>query len=364
MSQLKKTPLVVVATILMGTVISQNLSGKDQPLQHAIMKQEEVDPAEEKILAALDKPTNVEFLDLALEDCLNYLKDYHKINVWLDKQTLTEEGVSLDQPMTLKLAEVRLESILNLLLQPLQLDWVVQDEVLKITTSAWTYDHPETRTYDVQHLIDATHAPEELIAAISKCIEPGTWTGKDAVAGISHTGGVLVVRHTQRAHGEIARLIADLDEIADEDTEDKRGGEKHAAVSVKIYQTGNQPAAKVAEALQDFVVVDSWKNRGGAGEVLPLQGALVVKQTAHVHRAIQRFLAQFEPKPPALHEEPETPTPATSSRTSQDPFGMLKHPGGPATGVGKAARTNRPKSPLKKYKRTVANVVIPPARTD
>src|SRR5436190_11618011 len=136
MSQFQKTPLVVVATILMGTVISQNLSGKDQPLQRAILKKE-VDSAEEKILAALDKPTNVEFLDLALEDCRNYLKEYHQINVWVDKQTLAEDGVSLDQPMTLKLADVRLESILNLLLEPLQLDWIVQDEVRKITTSGW-----------------------------------------------------------------------------------------------------------------------------------------------------------------------------------------------------------------------------------
>ncbi len=92
----------------------------------AILKKEP-ESAEEKIQSALDKPTNVEFLDLALEDCLTFLKDYHGINIWLDRQTLTEEGVALDQPITLKLAEVRLESILNLLLQPLQLDFVVQD---------------------------------------------------------------------------------------------------------------------------------------------------------------------------------------------------------------------------------------------
>lgn len=200
----------------------------DLPLHHAILKDEE-DSAEEKILEALDKATAVEFLDLALEDCISYLQEYHGINIWLDKQSLTDEGVALDQPITLKLKGVRLESILNLILQPVQLDWVIQDEVLKITTSGWTYDHPETRTYDVQTLIDAGHVPEELIAAITKCVEPGTWTGKDSNAGISHTGGALVIRHTQRAHSEVARLIAELDDIVKEGAEEKRGAEKHGA---------------------------------------------------------------------------------------------------------------------------------------
>ena len=247
MSNFTKT-LVVVAAISMGAFVSQMLSGQDTdqpqqkpqrrskpraddpPLHHAILKKD-VEPAEEKILSALDKPTNVEFVDLALEDAIKYLQDYHSINIWLNKQTLTDEGVALDQPVTLKLAEVRLESILNLLLQPLQLDWVIQDEVLKITTSAWAYQHPETRTYDIRKLIEAGHTPDELILSITKCIEPGTWTGKDATAGICHTGGVLVVRHSQRTHGEIGRLLDELDDIAAGDEEAHQGGAKNAVVS-------------------------------------------------------------------------------------------------------------------------------------
>src|SRR5262245_8124352 len=53
--------------------------------------------AEEKILAALGKPTTVDFIDLPLEDAISFLKDYHNLNVWLDKGTLTDEGFKLDQ---------------------------------------------------------------------------------------------------------------------------------------------------------------------------------------------------------------------------------------------------------------------------
>ena len=252
MSNFTKT-LAVVAALSMGAFVSQIISGKDTdqsdsppagptaelqqkprrhtrpragdlPLQQAILKKED-EPADEKILSALDKPTSVIFEDTPLEDAIKYLGEYHNINIWLDKPTLTDAGVAFDQPVTLKLAEVRLESILNLLLQPMQLDWVIQDEVLKITTGTWAYKHPETRTYDIQKLIDAGHTPDDLIAAISQCIEPGTWFGKDAPAGICHTGGVLVVRHSQRTHGEIGRLLDELDDIAagDEDDHKRRG---------------------------------------------------------------------------------------------------------------------------------------------
>jgi hypothetical protein len=260
--------------------------------------------------------------------------------------------VALDQPVTLKLAGVRLESTLNLLLRPLQLDWVVQDEVLKITTSTWAYQNPETRTYDIQKLIDAGHSPDEVIASIIKCVEPGTWTGKDAIAGISHTGGVLVVRHSQRTQGEIGRLLDELEDIATGDDEDKGGGGKHSVVSVKVYPTGDQPAAVLAAALQEFVECESWKsNRDGKGEgqVQALNAALVVKQTAHVHRSIQQFLAQFERHTSVVHVAPEMPpSPATGApaHAGTDPFGVLDSAIRPARGA-RTAPADRPKWPVK-----------------
>jgi hypothetical protein len=331
--------------------VPENLRGRarpradDLPLQHAILKKEDEQP-EEKIAAALDKATIVDFQDLALEEALTFLGEYHGVNIWLDKQSLTDEGVSLDQPVTLKLAGVRLESILNLLLQPLQLDWVVQDEVLKITTSAWAYDHPEIQTYDVQNLLEAGHTPEELIAAITKCVEPGTWTGKDATGGISHTGGVLVVRHTQRAHSDVARLVADLEGMAESNDDNRREQAKNAVVSIKVYRTLEQPAEKIALALQDFVEFSSWKNGGGEGEIRALKGAVVVKQTRDVHRLIQRFLAQLEPELSTAEEKSEALSPSGQvTRTSQDPFGVLNPAAVPH---GNHAGSGRMKSGIKR----------------
>jgi hypothetical protein len=95
----------------------------------------------------------VEFLDLPLEDCITFLKEYHNINIWLDRATLTDEGVALDQPITLKLAGVTLRSVLKLLLEPVQLTYVIEDEVMKITTSAKAGEKLSTRVYPVGDLV-------------------------------------------------------------------------------------------------------------------------------------------------------------------------------------------------------------------
>ena len=90
---------------------------------------------EKELLAALEKPIDVEFLDTALEDCLNFLQEAVNIPFWMDKQTLTDEGVALDQPITLKLQGRRLESVLHLLLKPVQLTFLPDNDVLVITTA-------------------------------------------------------------------------------------------------------------------------------------------------------------------------------------------------------------------------------------
>jgi len=110
-------------------------------------------PTEVKIRGALSKPTTVEFLDLPLEDCLTFLREYHNINIFVDRATLIDEGVALDQPITLRLAGLSMRSVLKLLLEPLQLTYVIEDEVMKITTSAKAGEKLSTRVYPVGDLV-------------------------------------------------------------------------------------------------------------------------------------------------------------------------------------------------------------------
>jgi hypothetical protein len=218
---------------------------------------------------------------------------------------------------------------------------------------AWTQKHPETRTYDVHSLIEAGHTPEDLIVSITKCIEPSSWTRKDATAGISHTGGILVVRQSQPVHGEIGQLLLELkDSAEDADEEDAEKGGKNAVVSVKVYSTGAQSPEQLAECLKEFVASKSWSNQGGNGRIRALRGKLVIEQTAGVHRAIQQFISQVSLKSPdAL---PAVGASAADTRAAgtgsngipADPFRVL-NPAKPAAekaGASPATQTNDSKS--------------------
>jgi hypothetical protein len=189
---------------------------------------------EAKILAALEKPTSLEFVDTPLEMCFAFLKDYHKVNIWLDRQTLTDEAVALDQPITLKLAGVTLRSVLKLLLEPVQLTYVVEDGVMKITTSAKANDRLVTRTYPVHDLyhppgiaedqpfgekgaprrVASEPRPGDLETAIARTIDPDSWDNKNGPGSMTYVrqSGSLVIRQTPSAHEEILQLLRDLRE--------------------------------------------------------------------------------------------------------------------------------------------------------
>lgn len=116
---------------------------------------------EEQVLAALEKPVDIEFSKLPLEDCIDHLRKESKIPMWLDQQFLTDEGIALDQPITLKLKATRLESVLNLLLHPAKLEYVPENEVLMITTIEKASDNLITRTYPVRDLVLVPKLPDD-----------------------------------------------------------------------------------------------------------------------------------------------------------------------------------------------------------
>ena len=79
-------------------------------------------PAEKKIEAALKSPTQLEFVDTPLTDVIDYLKDYHQIEIQLDKKAMDEAGIGTDITVTKNLKGVSLKSALRLMLRELGLD--------------------------------------------------------------------------------------------------------------------------------------------------------------------------------------------------------------------------------------------------
>lgn len=182
--------------------------------------------AEQSILDALETPTELAFIDTPLQDVIDTLKDFHKIEIQIDQRALDEVGIPSDTPITKSLKGVSLRSALRLMLRELDLTYVIVDEVMLITTPEVADAMMETHVYSL-HLLDELDS-DELARVIQNTIRPDTWrTGElsdetsssstakaskgPPLAAIEALPGCLVITQSQHAHEEIAELLEQLE---------------------------------------------------------------------------------------------------------------------------------------------------------
>ena len=178
--------------------------------------------SEKKIITALKSPTKLDCVEMSLQDVVDYLKDYHKIDIELDKTAMADVGISTDTKVTKHLKDMSLRSALRLMLRELKLTYVVQDDTLLITTPETAESHLVTKVYPVADLVvpegmsqgEGQADFDSLIDTITSTVQPTTWDSVGGPGSISHldTNLSLVLSQTQEVHEEIAELLENLRE--------------------------------------------------------------------------------------------------------------------------------------------------------
>jgi hypothetical protein len=180
---------------------------------------------------ALGRPAQLDFTDYPLTDAVDYLKDYYSkvlgnpFEIQLDTKALNDAGIAPDTPVTKRLNGISLRSALDLLLHDLQLTWIIDHEVLLITTPEEAENRLTTKVLDVSDLVVCRDSKgkswedyDRLIAAIKSTVMPTTWDdvgGPGSMApGDFGTARALIVSQTQRVHGKIAAMLAELRAVA------------------------------------------------------------------------------------------------------------------------------------------------------
>jgi len=109
--------------------------------------------AETKILDELEKRTEVQYLDTQLGDVVSDLELRHKINIELDLAALTADGKGSETLINKSLKDLTLKSALRLILDEQALTYVIENEVLMITTKTAAETKTPTRVYPVADLV-------------------------------------------------------------------------------------------------------------------------------------------------------------------------------------------------------------------
>ncbi|MEX0675427.1 MAG: hypothetical protein WD063_00030 [Pirellulales bacterium] len=189
---------------------------------------------EARIRTALDHPTEIAFIQTPLQDAIDYLKDFHGIEIQLDARALEDAGIGSDSPVTRTLKGVSLASALGLVLRDLDLTSVVHHGVLLITTRDAAEKMVELRVYNIE-LVGSEADAARLAGLLESLFTTASFSRRqapaadrsDSEAGTAATAGptprpaasgfdalsyrnLLIVQASQHDHEELTRLLGEI----------------------------------------------------------------------------------------------------------------------------------------------------------
>jgi hypothetical protein len=175
----------------------------------------------ERALAAPLHSTGAEFTEQPLKEVLMQFQEEYNFPIQLNVGALEEAAIGSDSPVTVSLHNISLKSALKLLLEPLQLTYVIRDEVLVVTTKDDADKQLVTCVYNVQGLIDQSdpQSIKSLIEAIERCVATDTWVDyndKNVADLVSIKPGLLVVSQTPAVQDEVRGLLMKIRKVREQ----------------------------------------------------------------------------------------------------------------------------------------------------
>ncbi len=254
--------------------------------------------AELAIQRALKEPVEVRFSQMPLAAVIETFSRAAGVNTHLDQQGLAEEGVTSDTPVTIQLSNpISLQSALNLILAELHLSYVIQDEVLLITTEQARDAKVYNETYYVADLV----IPIPNFAAGYNIGMAGSLRAAHHALGYGGggMGGPTPMMLGQNPAANLGTNASMLAQMRATGMVDSPYGPPPP------HASGGGPGGLGGAALADFdslielitttINPDSWDEVGGPGAISEFRNtlSLVVSQTQEVHDQITDLLAQL-----------------------------------------------------------------------
>lgn len=152
------------------------------------------------------------FTNTPLADVKQFLSDFHQISIQIDQQALSDAGVSTELPVTAEMQDIRLKAGLRLLLHPHDLDYVVVDDCLLITTRAAAAERLFLRTYPIGDLAATPDEIKTLVDVIRQGTGDNDWDGHDPtrhIVGVPKVQAVVVWQNYEM-HERVRELLLSL----------------------------------------------------------------------------------------------------------------------------------------------------------
>lgn len=200
----------------------------------------------DRIESALRQEVDLNYIDTEFKAALQSLSERLEVPIYIDESSLSDAGVDVDEPIDFRISGVSLADALDLLGGKYPIDYVVDHNLLIMTSRAAADRRMETRVYDFDRL-SSDGELNDLSRVITRCVQPESWRlttsgpwgggggggmggagggffsvpsdgavlpGEEVpLAAIEPFGNCLVIRQSQRCHREIAELLQQLDKV-------------------------------------------------------------------------------------------------------------------------------------------------------
>lgn len=172
-------------------------------LEGGVAEDSKADMIREALRQVVDK---VSFNQMPLSGVIAELGKKLEFDFKLDEKSLEEQGLTLDEPITLELKSMSLRNTLYHVLEPLQLSYEIDHDVLVIRSKG-SIQNQLLRTYDLSLILPDNSTVPQLVQVIEQSIAPDAWQ----VAGGNSTcdvfGSLLVVKAPDSIHEQIEELL-------------------------------------------------------------------------------------------------------------------------------------------------------------
>jgi hypothetical protein len=284
----------------------------------------------------LEEEFSVDFRDTPLETAVRELAQMSKVDLRLDVPALRSVRVREREPMTVRLSERKLKTILQAMVMDLHLAWVLRDGVLWLTSRDEADEFLRTAVFDVRDLCRDAAESRALRGAITSQTADEVWVdGGGSGALASAKPGTLVVRNQEHVLASVLELLEAYRAALRTSKPRVRDEVDPNEVVTVYYRMHASIAEELDELIQTLVEPGTWASDmrpdapgkvlriasapewmalgrsgqamaepGGETSLLAARAVLIITQTRAVHDEIAKVLRRIEAGDPRASTSP------------------------------------------------------------
>ena len=315
--------------------------------------------AEQAIRQTLQQKHNFGFAKLSLAGVVENLKEITKLEIQLDLKAISDIGINPETPITYSSQGTTIQTALKLILRPLNLTWIIEDDVLIITSTEVAESHLVTKVYAVHDLV--APKPSYPYGGASASDETnnlnmggrggmgggmggmgGGMGGMGGGMGMFNVKDDLQPANAPAVSSPLMHVLPQMSpqpatkpaeaggEAKPSEPQKPAGAAAHSGganapgsqgmgggMSSGPFGPRNRPSPRgprdssqasnlsidmedLIDTITSTVKPTTWDNVGGPGSISAMGGMLVISQTQEIHQEIETFLENFRASNPGL----------------------------------------------------------------